>query len=95
MKTEQIVQYMENGGKLFSPISLHEVRDGTHYFFKCSGGNEFFINHTSLKFYNKDRILIENDLLIEYLKDKLKTYLIRKEEELIRHKNFIHKFYNE
>ena len=92
MIDSQIVEYMENGGKLFSPISLHEVRDGTHYFFKCSGGNEFFINHISLKFFDKDRNLIEDDLFIQYLKDRLKTYLIRKEEELIRHKNFINKF---
>ena len=95
MKGSQIAEYLKNGGKLFSPKSLHEIRDGTHYFFKYSGGNEFFINNNSLKFFDRDRNLIENGLFIKYLKDRLKTYLIRKEEELVRHKNFINKFYNE
>ena len=92
MTEEQMKEYLVNGGKLFTVTSIDTIRDGGTKIIETTK-EDYYINQYSKRF-NYDyppskKNSITDFLLIEYLIDRIKTYIKRSEEDVERNKNLL------
>jgi hypothetical protein len=92
MTEEQMKEYVVNGGKLFTIKTIDTIRDGGTKVLDTTGGR-FYINKDSKKFHSgyspSDENLITDFLLIEYLIERIESYIKRSEDELNWDKNLL------
>jgi hypothetical protein len=92
MTEEQMKEYVVNGGKLFTIKTIDTIRDGGTKVLDTTGG-KFYINKDSKKFHSgyspSDENLITDFLLIEYLIERIESYIKRSEDELNWDKNLL------
>jgi hypothetical protein len=92
MTEERIKEYVVNGGKLFTIKTIDTIRDGGTKVLDTTGG-KFYINKDSKKFHSgyspSDENLITDFLLVEYLIERIETYIKRCDEDLERNKNLL------
>ncbi len=93
MEEELIKKYVIKGGKFFSVTFIDTIRDGGTKIIKCSNEIYYYINKYSNKFHfaypTSDKNLINDNLLINYIIDRMTTYIKRLEEDLQRNKNLL------
>jgi archaellum component FlaF (FlaF/FlaG flagellin family) len=93
--TNKIKQYVKNGGELFSVDSLDTIRDGGTIEIKTNQQKKFWVHLTKHSVHSsyppKDDNLVDDDLLLEYLFEKLDTYIVRMEERVDRDKSLLSK----
>jgi hypothetical protein len=92
MKLSKMKEYVVNGGKLFTIKTIDTIRDGGTKVLDTTGG-KFYINKDSKKFHSgyspSDENLITDFLLIEYLIERIESYIKRSEDELNWDKNLL------
>jgi hypothetical protein len=92
MTEEQMKEYVVNGGKLFTIKTIDTIRDGGTKVLDTTGGI-FYINKDSKKFHSgyspSNENLITDFLLIEYLIERIESYIKRSEDELNWDKNLL------
>lgn len=90
---EKIKQYVLNGGKLFTVTLIDTIRDGGTKLIKTNKEIEFYvhmINNTIHSSYPPtDDNKIQDDLLIEYLLDRIHKYIENLDLTLTRHKQLL------
>lgn len=97
MTREQMQEYLLNGGKLFNINAIDTIRDGGTKVLETSIG-KFFINKDTKNFHSgyspSNENLITDFLLIEYLIEKIQTYIKRCEDDVERNKTLLLKIKN-
>ena len=92
MTEEQMKEYVVNGGKLFTITSIGTIRDGGTKIITTTKG-DYYIHKDSKKFHSSyspsEENLITDFLLIEYLTERIETYIKRCEEDVERNKNLL------
>jgi len=92
MTEEQMKEYVVNGGKLFTITLIDTIRDGGTKIIKTTK-DDYYIHKDSKKFYSgyapNEENLITDFLLIEYLIERIETYIKRCEEDVERNKNLL------
>jgi hypothetical protein len=92
MTEEQMKEYVVNGGKLFTITLIDTIRDGGTKIIKTTK-DDYYINKDSKKFHSgyspSEENLITDFLLIEYLTERIETYIKRCEEDVERNKNLL------
>jgi hypothetical protein len=92
MTEEQMKEYVVNGGKLFTITLIDTIRDGGTKIIKTTK-DDYYIHKDSKKFHSgytpSDENLITDFLLIEYLVERIETYIKRCEEDVERNKNLL------
>lgn len=92
MTEEQIKEYVVNGGKLFTITSIGTIRDGGTKIINTTKG-DYYIHKDSKKFHSgyplSEENLITDFLLIEYLIERIETYIKRCEEDVEWNKNLL------
>jgi len=92
MTEEQMKEYVVNDGKLFTIKTIDTIRDGGTKVLDTTGG-KFYIHKDSKKFHSgyspSDENLITDFLLIEYLIERIESYIKRSEDELNWDKNLL------
>ena len=92
MTEEQMKEYVVNGGKLFIIKVIDSIRDGGTKIIKTTK-DDYYIHKDSKKFHSgyspSEENLITDFLLIEYLTERIETYIKKCEEDVIRNKNLL------
>jgi len=92
MTEEQMKEYVVNGGKLFTITSIGTIRDGGTKIINTTK-DDYYIHKDSKKFHSdyapSEENLITDFLLIEYLIERIETYIKRCEENIERDKNLL------
>ena len=92
MTEEQMKEYVVNGGKLFTITLIDTIRDGGTKIIKTTK-DDYYIHKDSKKFHYdytpNEENLITDFLLIEYLVERIETYIKRCEEDVERNKNLL------
>lgn len=92
MTEEQMKEYVVNGGKIFTIKTIDTIRDGGTKVLDTTGG-KFYIHKDSKKFHSgystSEENLITDFLLIEYLIERIETYIKRCEEDVEHNKNLL------
>ena len=85
-------EYVVNGGKLFTITSIGTIRDGGTKIINTTK-DDYYINKDSKKFHSgyspSEENLITDFLLIEYLTERIETYIKRCEEDVEWNKNLL------
>jgi hypothetical protein len=92
MTEEQMKQYVVKGGRLFIIKTIDTIRDGGTILVDTTGG-KFYIHSDSKKIHSNyplnNENLVSDILLIEYLKERIETYIKRCEEDVERNKHLL------
>lgn len=90
---EKIKEYVIKGGRLFTICEIETIRDGGTKIIRCTNGDSFYIHKTTDKFHlgypTTNENLITDELLITYLLERIRVYLVRLREEYIRNENLL------
>lgn len=97
MTESQIKEYLNSGGVLFTIKSIDTIRDGGTIAIETSNRN-FYIHKDTKKFhtsyYPTDVNRITDPLLIEYLIERIDTYIKRSEDDIKRNKELLKEIQN-
>lgn len=92
MTEERMKEYLVNGGELFRITLIDTIRDGGTKVIKTTK-DDYYIDKNSENFYSgyelTEKKLITDLLLIQYLTERIETYIKRCEADLERNKNLL------
>jgi len=93
MSDNLIEQYVAQGGRLFTVERIDTIRDGGTKIIRCTNSDTFYIDKDLKNFYvgYPGENPITDKLLLNFLLNRIETYVIRQGEEHERNVNLIEK----
>ena len=92
MNKERTIEYFQKGNRFFIVLSIDTIRDGGSKVIKTSKGN-YYIDIKKENFYSNypliKKNMITDPLVIEYIIERMDSYIKKEEENIKRNKEMI------